>query len=331
MSAQIPPAPLAHLEAARILAAKHRDDVARELRAIAAALAPLDAPLVLLKGAAYAAAELPSARGRLFGDIDILVPKAALGEAERLLIAAGWNSANTDAYDQRYYRQWMHELPPLQHERRQTAIDVHHTIVPPTSRFAVDAKKLLDAVVPVGNEARLGVLAPADMVLHSAVHLFTEGEFSHGLRDPVRSRSVVAGFRVTGRGVLGSARRARGWLWPDAAALLRAAFRSQPCWARRCRSGARLPAPPALGRRAMDALLGRALRPLHPSCAAPGPAWRCSRFYCARIICGCRWVFWCRISCTRRSAVRSNSKRLERARPRAGGRRWFNSSLIARS
>src|SRR6185312_7120650 len=188
MLREVPPAPAAHLEAAKIVTDKHRVDVAREIRAIAAALAPLDVPIILLKGAAYAAADLPPAEGRLFGDIDILLPRESLDEAEQLLIKAGWNSAKADSYDQRYYREWMHELPPLQHERRQTAIDVHHTIVPPTSRFAVDGKRLRDAAVPVTGllntgGATISVLAPTDMVLHSAAHLFTEGEFGRGLRD----------------------------------------------------------------------------------------------------------------------------------------------------
>jgi hypothetical protein len=38
-------------------------------------------------------------------------------------------------------------------------------------------------VVPLKGWPGLFVLAPEDMVLHSAVHLFQEGEFQHGLRD----------------------------------------------------------------------------------------------------------------------------------------------------
>lgn len=267
--AHIPPAPRAHLEAARILASKHRDDVGREIRAIAAALETLDAPLVLLKGAAYARAGLPPAEGRLFGDIDILVPKASLGEAERLLRVAGWNSAKPDAYDQRYYREWMHELPPLQHERRQTALDVHHTIVPPTSRFAVDARMLLDAAVPMRDNSRIALLAPADMVLHSAVHLFTEGEFSHGLRDLcdldlLLRHFSAADFRFWDRLL----ERAAGFgLGRPLYYALRftAAVLGAPVPERLF--GVDAPGP--LGRRLMDEL-GRALRPPHPSCAVAG-------------------------------------------------------------
>ena len=78
----------------------------------------------------------PAASGRVFADVDILIAQPLLGEAESLLTLQGWMSDKLDAYDQRYYRQWMHELPPLQHMRRSSVIDVHHAILPETA--AVD-------------------------------------------------------------------------------------------------------------------------------------------------------------------------------------------------
>lgn len=264
---QVPAAPRAHLAAARILGDKHRADVAREIRAIETALAPLSVPVILLKGAAYAAADLPASAGRLFGDIDILLPRDRLEDAERLLAAAGWNAAKTDAYDQRYYREWMHELPPLQHERRQTAIDVHHTIVPPTSRFAVESKRLRDAAIPVAGTRSLAVLAPSDMVLHSAVHLFTEGEFGRGLRDLCDLDALLRHFAardphfwddLAERAASFALERAMHYALRFAAGIL-----GTPVPERLLAVGA--PAP--LGEGIMDALLSRALRPAHPTCA----------------------------------------------------------------
>jgi len=272
MLREVPPAPAAHLDAARIVADKHQVDVAREIRAIAEALAPLAVPIILLKGAAYAAAGLPPAAGRLFGDIDILLPRERLDEAEQLLVKAGWNTAKADSYDQRYYREWMHELPPLQHERRQTAIDVHHTIVPPTSRFAVDGKRLRDAAVPVTGllntgGATISVLAPTDMVLHSAAHLFTEGEFGRGLRDLCDLDRLLRHFtardphfwdELAARATSFSLERALHYALRFAAAIL-----GTPVPERLLALGAPAPAAEAF----MDALLSRALRPPHPSCA----------------------------------------------------------------
>jgi Uncharacterised nucleotidyltransferase len=137
--------------------------------------------VVLLKGAAYAMADQPAALGRLFGDIDLLVPRAQLAEVESRLMLAGWTS-NADAYDQRYYRDWMHELPPLTHQVRGTAVDVHHNILPPVSRRAPDADLLLARSEPiVGTPLRR--LTLVDQILHSATHLFHEGSFGNLLRD----------------------------------------------------------------------------------------------------------------------------------------------------
>lgn len=178
----IPAQPREHVEWVRALAARHQQAVRFETARIRATLAGLGLPLVLLKGAAYAAAGLPAARGRLFSDIDILVPKRRLGEVEAALMMAGWATTHHDAYDQRYYRQWMHELPPMRHIRRQSVIDVHHAILPETAALRPDPRRLLAAARALPGEPDVRVLAPADMVLHSAAHLF-HGEFEHGLRD----------------------------------------------------------------------------------------------------------------------------------------------------
>ena len=92
--------------------------------------------VVLLKGAAYIALGLPLAEGRRIADIDILTEKQNLRAAERELIFYGWAKTKTDDYDQRYYREWMHEIPPLQHRQRGTVVDVHHNILPPILKRA---------------------------------------------------------------------------------------------------------------------------------------------------------------------------------------------------
>ena len=145
------------------------------------ALAPLGVSVVLLKGAAYHAAGLDAAAGRFVGDLDILVPWAALGEVERALCGAGWSWVKDDPYDDAYYRRWMHELPPLIHAERDAMIDVHHTILPPTARPTPDAAALLaDSVVVDGGVA---VLSREDMVVHAALHLFADGDLAGGLRN----------------------------------------------------------------------------------------------------------------------------------------------------
>ena len=150
-----------------------------ELRKVLKALAGVDTPLLLLKGAAYMLAGLPVAQGRAFTDLDILVPRNRLEAVEAALLGAGWRHQNSDDYDQRYYRRWMHELPPLYHPERGIVIDVHHSILPLTSRVQPDPGLLwADSAALPGSTLR--VLSPADMVLHSAAHLFHDGEISGG-------------------------------------------------------------------------------------------------------------------------------------------------------
>src|SRR5216110_798518 len=180
---EVPRAPRVHLEAARTLARAQADAVRREVAYIDRALASAGVPIVLLKGAAYLTAGLPAARGRVFSDIDILVPQGALGNVEATLMLHGWHTSKATAYDQRYYRRWMHELPPLRHNSRQTWLDVHHAILPITARLKPDSAKLLAASRPVTGEPRLRVLEPVDMVLHSATHLFCNEDVGNSLRD----------------------------------------------------------------------------------------------------------------------------------------------------
>jgi hypothetical protein len=172
-----------HLEGAAVTAARHRLAVEWEIGHVGRALESAGLPLLLLKGAAYVVADLPPAHGRTFSDIDILVPKARIDEAEAAMMMHGWASTHHDAYDQRYYREWMHELPPMQHGTRMTVVDVHHAILPETAASKPDSAKLIAAAITVSGRPGVQVLQPVDMVIHSACHLFHEEELDKGLRD----------------------------------------------------------------------------------------------------------------------------------------------------
>lgn len=264
----VPEQPRRYLESALRLVDRQHHQVRWEVDCIRRALEHVAGPVVMLKGAAYFVANLPPRHGRLFSDIDILVEQARLQEVEGALFRSGWISDERDAYNQHYYREWMHEIPPLTHVQRSTVIDVHHTITPPTSRFKVDGRMLLTHIVAVDDRANLFVLAPPDMVLHSAVHLFQEGEFGHGLRDLLDLKDLLEHFSPQADFWSNLLDRAEtlGLGIP----LFHALFHIQrlfgyappPQWADRVR---RL-APPMPARMAMGWLLGLALRPDHPSC-----------------------------------------------------------------
>ncbi|HEX8482728.1 MAG TPA: nucleotidyltransferase family protein [Allosphingosinicella sp.] len=177
----LPPAVEAILEAARRDSEAARVQALWEAEMARRALAPLRIPVILLKGTAYAAAGLEAGRGRSIGDLDILLPKAALPQAERALLAAGWEWVKEDKYDDQYYRRWMHELPPLIHRERDRMIDVHHAILPLTARPKPDMAAMIEARVPLADG--LFTLSPEDIIVHAAAHLLADGDLAGGLRN----------------------------------------------------------------------------------------------------------------------------------------------------
>lgn len=191
---RLPPSVRRKMQAVLTVAEQQQRAVRWELTQLTRTLANLTGPIVLLKGAAYAATNLAPATGRLFSDIDLLVPKAQIDAAEAALMLDGWITSHHDAYDQRYYRQWMHELPPMTHIRRQTVLDVHHNILPETARITTQPSLILAASQPVDGFPRFRIPCPVDLVLHSTTHLFHEGEWQHGLRDLVDIDALLRSF-----------------------------------------------------------------------------------------------------------------------------------------
>ena len=177
----VPDAVAGLLASARLSAADGRVAALWEATMAVRALSSLGVPVILLKGTAYVAAGLAAGVGRVIGDLDILVPRARLDEAEAALLAAGWEWVKPDPYDDAYYRRWMHELPPLIHRERDRMIDVHHTILPLTARVRPDAAALVADCWPL--EGGLAVLSHEDMVVHAVAHLFADGDLSGGLRN----------------------------------------------------------------------------------------------------------------------------------------------------
>ncbi len=156
-------------------------------------LADAPYPKILLKGAAYVAQQLPIALGRLPSDLDIMVPKADVDDAQRRLLAAGWTEAQLDAHDRQYYLEWSHEVPPMTHPSLQMELDLHHNILPPVGHVSFDAGLLVARLKP-SSVAGWQVLDPVDQVLHSAAHLFFDSSFQNRIRDLVDLDGLLRQF-----------------------------------------------------------------------------------------------------------------------------------------
>ena len=179
------------LTSARVRGEEFQRAVKWEIARIHRALLPIGVRPVFLKGAAYIAAGLPCGVGRVVADVDILVAEVELPDVEAALRQHGWEFEPLDPYDERYYREWMHELPPMRHRERGTMVDVHHRILPRTGRAHPPTERLLQKAIEVGGTR---VLSPEHMVLHSAAHLFQDGEIAGALRDLVDLRDLLEKF-----------------------------------------------------------------------------------------------------------------------------------------
>ena len=138
-------------------------------------------PLLLLKGCAYVACADENAAGRVFSDMDILVRRQDLPVVESDMMSVGWMPHRMNDYDLGYYRNWMHEVPPMTHVRRHTVVDLHHAINPPVSRFYIPTDKLFELAQEVSPG--VFVLCAVDRIIHCVLHLLQEGESTKLMRD----------------------------------------------------------------------------------------------------------------------------------------------------
>ena len=179
------PAPVrSHLESEAAVARYRKQMARRDLHELAAALAGLPGPTVLLKGAAYIVQGLALADGRMVSDVDLLVPRERLAAVEARLREAGWRPGEVDPYDERYYREWSHEVPPMRFPGSALELDLHHGILPPIARVTADPAALFAGARPAPGSA-FRVLAPEDQVLHACVHAFVDSDLADRLRDIV--------------------------------------------------------------------------------------------------------------------------------------------------
>tara|TARA_Y100001949_G_scaffold167005_1_gene164260 strand:+ start:4210 stop:5343 length:1134 start_codon:yes stop_codon:yes gene_type:complete len=178
----IPPTAHAHLVASIRHETLFHNQVLHEVKLVNSKVSrALTRNLIVLKGAGYVIAGSKAAKGRIFSDIDLLLLKDDIPKVERALHLFGFVSDTDSEYDQKYYREWAHEIPPLRHFQRGTVLDVHHNLVPIVSGRAPDIEFFLESTVE--TDYGVEVLRPAAMFLHSAIHLFFSEEFTNGFRD----------------------------------------------------------------------------------------------------------------------------------------------------
>ena len=190
----LPEKAINHFTAAKKIAEFRQRQALWELNRLRRALADLPITVIVLKGGAYLLANQPFANARLLSDIDVMVEKPVIEIVEQTLLSQNWQSMKVDDYDQQYYRDWMHEIPPLRHILRAIEVDIHHTIIPLTSQLKPDPELLFNDAISIVQGDNFKVLSPCDMVLHSAVHLFFDSDLSNKIRDLVDLDQLLRNF-----------------------------------------------------------------------------------------------------------------------------------------
>ncbi len=190
---RLPPKVREHMESALILAQSTRTSLIWESIEVERVLARISVPGVLLKGAAFVAADLPAALGRPSSDLDLLVPRTALPAVVDALRDAGWEDSDMDEGERHHFMRWMHQIPAMYHAIRNTAIDIHHAITPVAGLVSVDSTPLFEASRPLPGR-QLRVLSPEDMVILAAVHWARSSGLSGSVRDFLDIDDLVRDF-----------------------------------------------------------------------------------------------------------------------------------------
>ncbi|MBL4802309.1 MAG: nucleotidyltransferase family protein [Emcibacter sp.] len=163
-----------------------------EVNRVRRALYGFKEKIILVKGGAYITRGLKCAVGRASVDIDILVARKNLDVVENHLFLAGYASQVMNEYDQQYYREWAHELPPLLHPDRMVEVDVHHTILQVTNKLSPKIELMINSADQV--EENIYTLCPEDMLLHSIVHQFVDGTVKGSLRNLLEQKDMIEEF-----------------------------------------------------------------------------------------------------------------------------------------
>jgi hypothetical protein len=134
---------------------------------VVATLADLGIPAMLLKGAALIEAVYPDIGLRPMGDLDILVPRSSIEDAQGAIEALGYAvwGVRLSRHDASQLARHHHHYPL---ERGSVTVELHHHVTSAAPEF--DIGGFWERAVPgPGNVPHL-LPSPEDLLLHGAVH-----------------------------------------------------------------------------------------------------------------------------------------------------------------
>lgn len=129
-------------------------------------------PVIVLKGAALAAAIYPLPSLRIMYDVDLLLKKADLALVGSLLLDLGYIPQPCDKFDEE--RAHHVYISP----NRLFLLEVHGLLASPNSRATVDIMKIWQRVKPLQVEdTEVLTLSPEDLIQHLCIHTLAHHNF----------------------------------------------------------------------------------------------------------------------------------------------------------
>jgi hypothetical protein len=160
----------------------------REAAEAAALLRERGIPVVFLKGVHLAAWIYPEPALRSMADIDFMVPRERLAEAERVFVGRGWGPLpRPDIIE--FCQRFPHIAPLLRAEA--IPLEIHWSIERPTSPFSIELDELWQRTRSVELlGVPVNVLSTEDLIVHLCLHASYHHRFD---RAPLKSlMDVVA-------------------------------------------------------------------------------------------------------------------------------------------
>lgn len=165
----VPPGVLGRLERMYYANALRHLRFSRALEEVLRAFTEMGIEVIVLKGMALATQVYPAAALRQCGDIDVLVRKEDLLQAEKVLLGLGYTAPGNGLLDE-WFGQHHYHLSYLKDEGR-IGLEVHWDIAPQPNPFFLPLSELWARAQPfrIGSSEALA-LGPADLLLHLSLH-----------------------------------------------------------------------------------------------------------------------------------------------------------------
>jgi hypothetical protein len=163
------PAVAAALDAAYYLCAARRSGLRVALEAIHAALSAGGLPFMLLKGGALELLAPRAPAGRITADLDVLVPRGQMVQAEVLLLAAGFRPRYAAHVAE--FRRHSHHAVPYLGPSGVGVVEVHERLEPHGAPVRLAAEPLWErSLVLRQGEREWRVPELSDLALHTCLH-----------------------------------------------------------------------------------------------------------------------------------------------------------------